>query len=130
MTMDPKACEFCAEMFVPKSMLGRICSERCRQAEYRRANPDKVKTKNAKYRQANADKIAVYAAQYRQDNAERVAEYAAQYRRDNAEMLKSVCAERDRYQDALRLIASSYMHRGHFMHSKRSIARAALDGDA
>ena len=84
--MDPKSCEFCAEMFVPLRFAAtRFCSQRCRSAQYRLDN----KEHTAQYRLDNKERMA----QYYQDNKERFAKRKAQYHQDNRERIAKCYAQ-------------------------------------
>lgn len=47
---EPRACEFCGQMFVPKQDNSKFCSKKCSSAEYFRRNREELREKERAYR--------------------------------------------------------------------------------
>lgn len=90
---------------------GRRCNEcsRKRDAEYRAANPDKVRAAVSAWFAANPEKVKKSNATYRSKNKEKVDAYHSAYRAANSERLKSVMTDfRSANPEKIRLYGARY----------------------
>jgi len=71
----------------------KLC-KRTYQAEYRKANHEKISKSKAEYSKANREKIRKYKAEYRKANHEKLSKKDAEYRKANPEKINARKASR------------------------------------
>jgi len=86
-----------------------VCSKKCVDASYRKANREIIAEKKREYYQANREALAEHQREYQQANRETMAEYQRKYYQANAETIAEYQRERRNSQSA----AASTLHLAH-----------------